>query len=168
MLGADWGRENPYYNGPLDQLYETNSPSHGLIPRIINYIFNEKEKVNNIITGGNVEKCKNIKINTKICVMELYQESIIDLLSKPDPKETKNDKNNELKIKEDPKNGMFVQGITEVEVKNAKEAKDLILTGLKSRHVAATEMNAESSRSHLLFSIYVTTSYINPRGGCCF
>ena len=68
--------------GPLDQLYETNSPSHGLIPRIINYIFNEKEKVNNIITGGNVEKCKNIKINTKICVMELYQESIIDLLSK--------------------------------------------------------------------------------------
>ena len=151
--------------GPLDQLYETNSPSHGLIPRIINYIFNEKEKVNNIITGGNVEKCKNIKINTKICVMELYQESIIDLLSKPDPKETKNDKNNELKIKEDPKKGMFVQGITEIEVKNAKEAKDLILTGLKSRHVAATEMNAESSRSHLLFSIYVTTSYINPRGG---
>ena len=151
--------------GPLDQLYETNSPSHGLIPRIINYLFNENEKVNNIITGGNSEKCKNIKISTKICVMELYQESIIDLLSKNDPKETKNDKNNELKIKEDPKKGMFVQGITEVEVKNAKEAKDLILTGLKSRHVAATEMNAESSRSHLLFSIYVTTSYINPRGG---
>ena len=154
--------------GPLDQLYETNSPSHGLIPRIINYIFNEKEKVNNIITGGNSEKCKNIKINTKICVMELYQESIIDLLCKNDPKEVKNeksDKNNELKIKEDPKKGMFVQGITEVEVKNAKEAKDLILTGLKSRHVAATEMNAESSRSHLLFSIYVTTSFINPRGG---
>ena len=154
--------------GPLDQLYETNSSSHGLIPRIINYIFNDKEKVNNIITGGNTAKCKNIKINTKICVMELYQESIIDLLSKPDSKDLKtdkNDKNNELKIKEDPKKGMFVQGITEVEVNNAKEAKDLILTGLKSRHVAATEMNAESSRSHLLFSIYVTTSYMNPRGG---
>ena len=154
--------------GPLDQLFEATSPSHGLIPRIIHYIFNEKEKVNNIITGGNAEKCKNIKIYYKLCVMELYQESIIDLLAKNDPKETKNDKNdkaNELKIKEDPKKGMFVQGITEIEVKNAKEAKDLILAGLKSRHVAATEMNAESSRSHLLFSIYVTTSFINPRGG---
>ena len=151
--------------GPLDQLYETSSPLHGLIPRIINYIFNEKDKVNNIITGGNTEKCKNIKINTKICVMELYQESIIDLLCKNDPKDLKNDKGSELKIKEDPKKGMYVQGITEVEVKNAKEAKDLILTGLKSRHVAATEMNAESSRSHLLFSIYVTTSFVNPRGG---
>ena len=154
--------------GPLDQLYETSSPLHGLIPRIINYIFNDKDKVNNIITGGNTEKCKNIKINTKICVMELYQESIIDLLCKNDPKDFKNEKNDkgsELKIKEDPKKGMYVQGITEVEVKNAKEAKDLILTGLKSRHVAATEMNAESSRSHLLFSIYVTTSFANPRGG---
>ena len=47
--------------GPLDQLYETNSPLHGLIPRIIHYIFNEEDKVNNIITGGNAEKCKNIK-----------------------------------------------------------------------------------------------------------
>ena len=113
--------------GPLDQLYETNSPSHGLIPRIINYIFNENDKVNNIITGGNTQKCKNIKINIKICVMELYQESIIDLLCKSMSND-KNDKSNELKIKEDPKKGMYVQGITEVEVKNAKEAKDLILT----------------------------------------
>lgn len=149
--------------GPLDQLYETNSPSHGLIPRIINYIFNDKQKVNNIITGGNADKCKNIKINAKICVMELYQESIIDLLC-DQVKNEKNDKN-ELKIKEDPKKGMYVLGITEREIYNAKGAKDYILMGLKSRHVAATEMNAESSRSHLLFSIYASTSYINPKGG---
>ena len=149
--------------GPLDQLYETNSPQHGLIPRIINYIFNDKQKVNNIITGGNADKCKNIRINSKICVMELYQESIIDLLCENQVKE-KNDKN-ELKIKEDPKKGMYVMGITEKEIYNAKGAKDYILMGLKSRHVAATEMNAESSRSHLLFSIYVSTSYINPKGG---
>ena len=59
---------------------------------------------------------------------------------------------------------MYVQGITEVEIKTAKEAKNLILMGLKSRHVAATEMNAESSRSHLLFSIFLTTSFINSKG----
>jgi hypothetical protein len=64
--------------GPLDQLYETKSTLHGLIPRIIHFIFNEEQKVNNIITGGNTEKCKNIKKNIKICVMELYKESIID------------------------------------------------------------------------------------------
>ena len=160
--------------GPLDQLFEENSPSQGLIPRIIHYLFNEETKVKNIITNGNVDKCKDIKMNIKFCVMELYQESIIDLLkndmninsnSNTSSKNAYNDKSNELKIKEDPKKGMYVQGITEVEIKTAKEAKNLILQGLKSRHVAATAMNAESSRSHLLFSIYLTTSYINNRGG---
>ena len=155
--------------GPLEQLFEENSPSQGLIPRIIHYLFNEETKVKNIITGGNTDKCKNIKMNIKFCVMELYQESIIDLLKSESSSNTlgknQNDKSNELKIKEDPKKGMYVQGITEVEIKTAKEAKNLILMGLKSRHVAATEMNAESSRSHLLFSIFLTTSYINNRGG---
>ena len=153
--------------GPLEQLFEENSPSQGLIPRIIHYLFNEETKVKNIITGNNTDKCKNIKMNIKFCVMELYQESIIDLLKTLSPNPTgkpQNDKANELKIKEDPKKGMYVQGITEVEIKTAKEAKNLILVGLKSRHVAATEMNAESSRSHLLFSIFLSTSYINNRG----
>ena len=117
--------------GPLDQLYETNSSSHGLIPWIINYIFNENEKINKIITGGNPEKCKNIKISTKLCVMELYQESIIDLLCKNDAKNEKSDKTNELKIKEDPKKGMFIQGIIEIEVKNAKEVKRFNFNGIK-------------------------------------
>ena len=151
--------------GPLDQLFEDDSPSHGLIPRIIHYIFNEKEKVHNIITNNTTEKCKNIQYQVKTCVMEIYQEQIIDLLNPLS--NSKNDKKEipELKIKEDPKKGMYIQGITEAEVLNAKEGKSLILTGLKSRHVAATEMNAESSRSHLLFSIYLNAQYIDPKGG---
>ena len=152
--------------GPLDQLFEEESDSHGLIPRIIHYIFNEKQKVHDIITNNTSEKCKNIKYQVKTCVMEIYQEQIIDLLN-PISNSNKLDKKeqNELKIKEDPKKGMYIQGITEAEVSNAKEAKSLILTGLKSRHMAATEMNAESSRSHLLFSIYLNACYIDPKGG---
>ena len=154
--------------GPLDQLFEEKSESHGLIPRIIHYIFNEKEKVHDIITNNTTEKCKNIKYCVKTCVMEIYQEQIIDLLNPiSNSNNNKIDKKEpiELKIKEDPKRGMYIQGITEAEVLNAKEAKNLILTGLKSRHVAATEMNAESSRSHLLFSIYLKACYINNKGG---
>ena len=152
--------------GPLDQLFEEESSSHGLIPRIIHYIFNEKQKVHDIITNNTSEKCKNIKYQVKTCVMEIYQEQIIDLLN-PISNSNKIDKKdqNDLKIKEDPKKGMYIQGITEAEVNNAKEAKSLILSGLKSRHVAATEMNAESSRSHLLFSIYLNACYIDPKGG---
>ena len=74
--------------GPLEQLFEENSPSQGLIPRIIHYLFNEETKVKNIITGNNTDKCNNIKMNIKFCVMELYQESIIDLLKTLSPNPT--------------------------------------------------------------------------------
>ena len=40
--------------GPLEALYETNAESHGLIPRILDFIFNEHEKVNNIITNNTI------------------------------------------------------------------------------------------------------------------
>ena len=45
-----------------------------------NFIFNENEKVNNIITNNTTEKCSKIKIDVKTCCMEIYQENIIDLL----------------------------------------------------------------------------------------
>ena len=159
--------------GPLDQIFEENSQYHGLIPRIIHYLFNEKEKILNLITNNTKEKCKDIKYQIKACVMEIYQEQLIDLLNpvtNTNPSFNlynniniiKKDQN-ELKIKEDPKKGMYIQGITEEEIKTAHQAKNLILTGLKSRHVAATEMNAESSRSHLLFSLYLNGEYINSK-----
>ena len=47
--------------GPLEALYETNAESHGLIPRILDFIFNEHEKVNNIITNNTTDKCSKIK-----------------------------------------------------------------------------------------------------------
>jgi len=106
--------------------------------------------------------------------MEIYQEQIIDLLNPVTDTNpyfnlynniniiNKKDQN-ELKIKEDPKKGMYIQGITEEEIETVKQAKNLILTGLKSRHVAATEMNAESSRSHILFSLYLNAEYTNSK-----
>ena len=154
--------------GPLEALYETNAESHGLIPRILDFIFNEHEKVNNIITNNTTEKCSKIKVEVKTCCMEIYQENIVDLLAN-----VQNEKDNSkgqpqlqnLKVKEDAKRGMYIDGITEASVANAKEAKDIILKGLKSRHVAATAMNAESSRSHLIFTIYLSASYLRNEGG---
>lgn len=41
----------------------------------------------------------------------------------------------------------------EQEIDDEKIALELILLGLKNRHMAATKMNSESSRSHLVFTI---------------
>lgn len=60
-----------------------------------------------------------------------------------------------LKVKEDPKKGMYVENLTEEEIKDCKSALNLIIKGLKNRHVAATKMNSESSRSHMIYTLTV-------------
>ena len=53
---------------------------------------------------------------------------------------------------------MFVKDLTIMTVKSVKEIEDLMALGTKSRHVGKTAMNAESSRSHSLFTIYIETA----------
>lgn len=47
--------------------------------------------------------------------------------------------------------------ITEVKVSNAAEVLKLLADGEKRRHVATTSLNAQSSRSHMIFSLLVTS-----------
>ncbi len=49
----------------------------------------------------------------------------------------------------------YVHGVTEVEVKSADEAAEVLARGQKRRRVAHTTLNAESSRSHSVFNIRV-------------
>ena len=48
-----------------------------------------------------------------------------------------------------------MKNLSDVIVENEKEMNTLLERGMKSRHVAATLMNAESSRSHSIFTIIV-------------
>ena len=57
---------------------------------------------------------------------------------------------NDLKIRRDPKTGTYVQGLSERELTDAEGLTKMIDDGNKKRAVAATLMNAESSRSHFL------------------
>lgn len=84
-----------------------------------------------------------------ICsLMEVYNENVYDLLAP------------EGRVKRDIKvgaQGAFVHLLTEREITNQEETETLMMDGDKNRSVAATSMNAESSRSHLLFQIRVDT-----------
>jgi len=50
---------------------------------------------------------------------------------------------------------VVVEGLNEVPCSSAKELLEVLDGGLEHRHVAATAMNSESSRSHLLFVIKI-------------
>ena len=162
--------------GPLDELYEDKSQLHGLLPRILSFIFNNNDKIKEYIKGDN-EGISDVKIALKCSCLELYQEHFIDLLSpnikntfsdntsvSDDKEDNINTKSERLNIREDPKRGMYVENITEIIIDNISTAKELIITGLKNRHVAPNDINLESSRSHLIFTLFATIMYTLPSG----
>ena len=61
-----------------------------------------------------------------------------------------------MKVREHKVLGPYVEGLSQLAVLDAQSIEDLMAEGNKSRTVAATNMNTESSRSHAVFSIVIT------------
>jgi len=83
----------------------------------------------------------------------VYREAIKDLLN---PSQTN------MAVREHPSRGIYVDGLTEVQVASADEIMDVINLGDSARAVASTNMNAVSSRSHSVF--VVTVAQVNEEG----
>lgn len=81
--------------------------------------------------------------------LEIYNEQLRDLLSPS---------TQQLQLKESPDEGVTVQNLSHHNVHNLIECEKLLMTGLKSRKVGETLMNAQSSRSHTIFIITIEQS----------
>jgi len=109
----------------------------GLIPRIT------KELYNNIDQNPNPD----VKYKVEVSYMEIYNEKVRDLLNPSDKT---------LKVREHAATGPYVDGLVKTAVQSSKEIHDIIEEGGKSRTIAATNMNSESSRSHAVFTVLLT------------
>ena len=143
--------------GPLESLFDDDNDNFGLIPNILNFLFNNKEEATNIIRESSKEKAEKIDYSLSCSCIEIYQEHLIDLLSNNNNAFDSND--DSLKIREDPKKGMYIENLTELEISSAKKAKEALISGFKNRHVASTSMNRESSRSHLIYTLFLISSF---------
>ncbi|OMJ09198.1 Kinesin heavy chain [Smittium culicis] len=112
-----------------------NDETRGVIPRIVQGIFNKIDQSPN-----------SIEYFVKVSYMEIYMEKIRDLL---DPTKKR------LQVHEDKINGVHVKGLTGIFVSSVDEVYDAMKSGGKSRAVAHTNMNAESSRSHSILQISI-------------
>jgi len=81
-----------------------------------------------------------------LSMLEVYNEELKDLL---DPRKKKMD------ISMDKVHGTVIAGLEKLRVANSKEVSDAVQRGQSSRAVKATNMNAHSSRSHLILRLYV-------------
>ena len=91
----------------------------------------------------------SVQSTVEVAYMEIYCERVRDLLN---PK----NKNNNLKVREHPIMGPYVEDLSKLVVKSFSDIDCLIDEGNKARTVAATNMNETSSRSHAVFTIILT------------
>ncbi|XP_023036901.1 kinesin-like protein KIF13B isoform X2 [Drosophila willistoni] len=113
--------------------------SKGIIPRLCDELFSA------IANKSTLELMYKVEVS----YMEIYNEKVHDLL---DPKPNKQS----LKVREHNVMGPYVDGLSQLAVASYKDIDNLMTEGNKSRTVAATNMNAESSRSHAVFSVVLT------------
>uniref|UniRef100_A0A669BGZ5 Kinesin family member 13A n=1 Tax=Oreochromis niloticus TaxID=8128 RepID=A0A669BGZ5_ORENI len=111
-----------------------NGEQPGLIPRLCCSLF---ERVHRETNEGHSFK-------VEVSYMEIYNEKVRDLL---DPKGSRQS----LKVREHKVFGPYVDGLSQLAVTSFEDIEVLMSEGNKSRTVAATNMNEESSRSHAVF-----------------
>uniref|UniRef100_A0A1A8QC33 Kinesin-like protein n=1 Tax=Nothobranchius rachovii TaxID=451742 RepID=A0A1A8QC33_9TELE len=107
----------------------------GIIPRIAQDIFDHIYSMD-----------ENLEFHIKVSYFEIYLDKIRDLL---DVSKTN------LAVHEDKNRVPYVKGCTERFVSSPEEVMDVIDEGKSNRHVAVTNMNEHSSRSHSIFLINI-------------
>ncbi|CAL1154012.1 unnamed protein product, partial [Cladocopium goreaui] len=125
--------------GKSHTIFGTNQ-DRGLLPRISETIFH----------NWNMEAGQQMLV--KVSYLELYNEKARDLLKPEDPD---NGKAASLEVREHPKAGIFVEGLTRSVASNAEEVLRLVDFGHKIRVVGSTNMNAHSSRSHAIVTLHL-------------
>lgn len=87
---------------------------------------------------------------------QLYNEDIVDLLDI----EMKGKKN--IRVHEDHDGNIYLTGVVSKNVNSADDCMSLLEEGAISRTTASTNMNATSSRSHAIFTLFVKHHRLVP------
>ncbi|XP_014644214.1 PREDICTED: kinesin-like protein KIF13A isoform X3 [Ceratotherium simum simum] len=125
-----------------------NAEQLGLIPRLCCALFKRIS----------VEQNESQTFKVEVSYMEIYNEKVRDLL---DPKGSRQS----LKVREHKVLGPYVDGLSQLAVTSFEDIESLMSEGNKSRTVAATNMNEESSRSHAVFNIIITQTLYDLQSG---
>ncbi|MBN3320234.1 KI16B protein, partial [Atractosteus spatula] len=118
-----------------------NPGDQGLIPRICEGLFSR-------IAG--MTRWDEASFRTEVSYLEIYNERVRDLLRR------KSTKTYNLRVREHPKDGPYVEDLSKHLVQNYSDVEELMEAGNINRTTASTGMNDVSSRSHAIFTINFT------------
>ncbi|NXK18929.1 KIF4 protein, partial [Arenaria interpres] len=139
------GSGKTYSMGGTYTASQEHEPNVGVIPRVIKLLFKEKEQR------------QDWEFVLKVSYLEIYNEDILDLLC------PSRERSSQISIREDPKEGIKIVGLTERNVTCAQDTVSCLEQGNNSRTVASTAMNSQSSRSHAIFTICIDQKKKNDK-----
>ncbi|KAG2682485.1 hypothetical protein I3760_11G193900 [Carya illinoinensis] len=147
------GKTYTMWGPPSAMVEDPSASSHrGIVPRIFQMLFSEIHREQDNSEG------KQTNYQCRCSFLEIYDERIGDLL---DPMQRN------LEIKDDAKNGLHLETLTEEYVTSYEDVIQILIKGLSSRKVGATSSNSKSSRSHIVFT-FVIESWCKGTSSKCF
>ncbi|XP_037646950.1 kinesin-like protein KIF28P [Sebastes umbrosus] len=108
-------------------------PNKGLVPKLCDRLFQA------IRENQDTRQCQVF-----FSMLEIYNEQVVDLLSRGSRTQ------GGLRVREEQQRGFYVEGLRTVPCDSAPQVGQLMEQGTRTRTTAATHMNANSSRSHML------------------
>merc|ERR1712176_1129601 len=118
---------------------EGDSSKQGICPRTVEELF-----------AVVARKQDRYHIKVSVTMIELYCKRFNDLL---DIGSRKN-----MRIRTDQRGSVYVENVHEQIVTSTQQVKSLLDAGIKARHCRETQMSVQSSRSHLLVTLKVTST----------
>ncbi|KAH9818942.1 hypothetical protein DFH28DRAFT_1123320 [Melampsora americana] len=149
-MGTDRLSPSDLTDFEADDTIQLSSERIGIIPRAVHNIF---YRIRQLPPSSN-------QTTIKTSYVEIYNEDLIDLVASSSSQSTQLP---QVTIREDKDGKIIWSGLKEVKVSNASDVLDLLQRGSSARQTNSTEMNAQSSRSHAIFSLSLTQK--KPSGG---
>ncbi|ODQ67120.1 kinesin-domain-containing protein, partial [Nadsonia fulvescens var. elongata DSM 6958] len=128
----------------------TNGESMGIISRAAELMFPQLK--------SNSENNSTSYI-IRVSYLEIYNEQIRDLLIKPSHSQGHGPNHvhaTPITIRENSKGEIVFTGLSQIRVDSVSDLLHLLNLGCRSRQTSSTVINAESSRSHAIFTVYLT------------
>uniref|UniRef100_A0A665WTR4 Kinesin motor domain-containing protein n=1 Tax=Echeneis naucrates TaxID=173247 RepID=A0A665WTR4_ECHNA len=123
----------------------------GIIPRAVHQLF---EGIQSRRMRAQEAGTQPPEFKVSAQFLELYNEEILDLFDGARDPESRSRKSN-IKIHEDASGSIYTTGVTSRLVHSEEELLQCLKLGALSRTTASTQMNAQSSRSHAIFTIHL-------------
>ena len=98
---------------------------------------------------------EGLTFKVEASMLEIYNEKVKDLFN------MSNTPPEGLKVREHPKRGPYVDGLSSLLVGSQDAIDSLMEEGTKARTIAATKMNNTSSRAHTIFQIIFTQTRVD-------